>query len=129
MIDPQDSYNANSVRYWIADRGLVEFRFHPMYYPHEEKVLTTSENRAMWEEIATQDAVIQFHTTPVFADQVGYPQLEDPSAFQPLLDLAKNDNLFVKILDVHGRSVVGRGQVSDTQWHRGSGLAPRFLGD
>ena len=41
MVDPQDEAdNAAAVRHWIEDRGLVGFRFHPMYY-REEKVLTT----------------------------------------------------------------------------------------
>ena len=33
LIDPQDPNNAEQVRYWIKERGLVGFRFHPMYYP------------------------------------------------------------------------------------------------
>lgn len=120
MIDPQDPDNAERVRYWMDNRGLVGFRFHPMYYP-DERVLTTPGNRAMWEELVARDAIIQFHFNPAFADQVdeiarrhpelkllidhmGYPQPDDPDGFQPVVDLAVNSNVFVKISDVHGRS-------------------------
>ena len=69
LIDPQDADNAEQVRYWVKERGLVGFRFHPMYYP-DEKILLTRQNGAMWEEIAALDAIIQFHLRAGFADQV-----------------------------------------------------------
>ena len=80
LIDPQDPDNAEQVRYWIADRGLAGFRLHPMYYP-DEKILLTRQNEPMWEEIASLDAVIQFHLRAEFADQVAaiadrYPSLK-----------------------------------------------------
>ncbi|NJN83443.1 MAG: amidohydrolase family protein, partial [Caldilineaceae bacterium] len=95
-----DPDNARQVRYWMAERGLVGFRFHPMYYP-DEKILLTEQNGPMWEEIAVLGAVIQFHTRARDADQVaaiarryphltlivdhmGYPELQaDAAAFQP----------------------------------------------
>ena len=55
LIDPQDPNNAEQVRYWIKERGLAGFRFHPMYYP-DEKILLTRQNEPMWEEIASLDA-------------------------------------------------------------------------
>jgi predicted TIM-barrel fold metal-dependent hydrolase len=121
MVDPQDPGNAEQARYWIKERGLVGFRFHPMYYP-DEKVLLRKTNGPLWEEIAATGAIVQFHTRAAFADQVaevarrcpknsliidhmGYPQVdEDPSAFQPILDLARFDNVTFKLSDVHGRS-------------------------
>ena len=122
MLDPQDEAgNAEAARYWIEDRGLIGFRFHPMYYP-DVKVLTTDGNRAMWDVLAAHEAVVQFHTSPPFADQIaeiakrypsmkllidhmGYPTLDGGVAeWQPILDLAQLPNLFVKILDVKGRS-------------------------
>ncbi|MEM7032773.1 MAG: amidohydrolase family protein [Chloroflexota bacterium] len=121
LIDPQDPDNATQVRYWIQERGLVGFRFHPMYYP-DEKILLTKQNEAMWEEIAALSAVVQFHTRPEQADQLakiatrhpkiilivdhmGYPQLGSPeSTFQPILDLARFDNVYYKLSDVAGRS-------------------------
>ena len=70
LIDPQDTEgNAEQVRYWMEDRGLVGFRFHPFYYP-DEQILVAEDNRAMWEELAARDAVIQFHMRPGDAPQV-----------------------------------------------------------
>ncbi|MDE0313678.1 MAG: amidohydrolase family protein [Candidatus Poribacteria bacterium] len=121
LIDPQDPENAELVRYWIKERGLVGFRFHPMYYP-DEKILLTRQNIAMWEEIAAVDAIIQFHLRAEFADQVatiarqypdlklildhmGYPQVNtDESEFQLIVDLAEFDNIYLKLSDVAGRS-------------------------
>ena len=121
LIDPQDPNNAEQVRYWIEDRGLAGFRFHPMYYP-DEKILLTRQNEPMWEEIASLDAVIQFHLRAEFADQVaviadrhpplklildhmGYPQVDTNEAeFQPIVDLAQHDNMYLKLSDVAGRS-------------------------
>ncbi|MDA0746892.1 MAG: amidohydrolase family protein [bacterium] len=121
MLDPQDPNNAERARYWVKDRGLAGFRFHPMYYP-DEKILLTKQNEPLWEEIAALNAVIQFHFRPDFADQVdaiakrcpnnlflldhmGYPKVnEDLSAYQPILDLAQHDNIYFKLSDVKGRS-------------------------
>ena len=121
LIDPQDPNNAEQVRYWIKERGLVGFRFHPMYYP-DEKILLTRQNEPMWEEIASLDAVIQFHLRAEFANQVaviadrhpflklildhmGYPQVDvDEAEFQPIVDLARHDNMYLKLSDVAGRS-------------------------
>ena len=122
MVDPQDeANNAEIARHWIEDRGLVGFRFHPMYYIGE-KVLTTPGNRGMWEVLDEHDAVIQFHTSPPFADQIdeiatrhpgmkllidhmGYPNLDEgPGPWQPIVDLSRHPNLYVRISDVKGRS-------------------------
>ena len=121
LIDPQDPNNAEQVRYWIKERGLVGFRFHPMYYP-DEKILLTRQNGPMWEEIAALDAIIQFHLRAEFADQaaviaeryphlrlildhLGYPQIDaEEAAFQPIVELARYDNVHLKLSDVAGRS-------------------------
>lgn len=121
LIDPQYPSNAEQVRYWINERGLAGFRFHPMYYP-DEKILLTRQNEPMWEEIASLDAVIQFHLRAEFADQVaviaarhpslklildhmGYPQVNANEAdFQPIVDLARHDNMYLKLSDVASRS-------------------------
>ena len=122
LIDPQDvAGNAELVRYWMADRGLVGFRFHPFYYP-DEKILIAKENRPMWEELASRDALIQFHMRAEDADQVGeiarrhpnmtllidhmgYPNVDEGLApFAPVLSLAQHPNIIVKISDVKGRS-------------------------
>ena len=95
MLDPQNPDNADQARYWMEERGLLGFRFHPMYYP-DEKVLTTPQNRPLWEVLAAMGAVIQFHLNAAFADQVaeiarrhpqmpllldhmGYPNLDEPA--------------------------------------------------
>ena len=121
LIDPQGPDNAAQVRYWLLEQGLVGFRFHPMYYP-DEKILLTPQNEAMWAEIAALKAIIQFHLRPEQADQVdviaaryphltlildhmGYPNLDqNPAAFQPIIDLAQHDNIYLKLSDVAGRS-------------------------
>jgi predicted TIM-barrel fold metal-dependent hydrolase len=122
MVDPQDEAdNAAAVQHWIEDRGLVGFRFHPMYYK-DEQVLTTPGNRRMWEVLAELDAVVQFHTSPPFANQIaeiatrhpglkllidhmGYPNLDEgPGPWQPIVELARHPNLYMKISDVKGRS-------------------------
>ncbi|MBI2952565.1 amidohydrolase [bacterium] len=121
LIDPQDPKNADQVRYWVQERGLVGFRFHPIYYPGE-KILLTRQNEPMWEAIAGLNAVIQFHLRPDFADQVdaiarrhphltliidhmGYPKVdEDPATYRPILDLARHPNMCLKLSDVAGHS-------------------------
>ena len=122
LIDPQGiAGNAEQVRYWMADRALVGFRFHPFYYP-DEKILVAEENRPMWEELSSRNAVIQFHMRAEDADQIGeiarrYPNMtllidhmgypnvdEDLAPFVPLLSLAQHPNICVKISDVKGRS-------------------------
>lgn len=124
LIDPQNPDNAAQARYWVKERGLAGFRFHPMYYPQEE-ILLTKQNAALWEEIAALDVVIQFHTFAAQAGQIaviaqryphlrliidhmGYPQVNEPAAaFQPMLDLARFANIYFKLSDVHGRSQQG----------------------
>ncbi len=122
LIDPQDfAGNAEQVRYWMEDRGLVGFRFHPFYYPDEE-ILVDERNRPMWGELASRGAIVQFHMKPsdsaqvdeiarrhphvkLIIDHMGYPDPETGmDAFRPILDLARHERMFVKISDVKGRS-------------------------
>ena len=121
LLDPLHPDNAAQARYWVQERGLAGFRFHPMYYP-DEKVLLRPQNDALWEELAALPAVIQVHLRSGDADQVaaiarrhpqltlivdhmGYPDVQaDPAAFQPIVDLARCDNVHLKLSDVAGRS-------------------------
>ena len=121
LIDPQDPNNAEQARYWVKERGLAGFRFHPMYYP-AEKILLTVQNQALWEEIAALNVVIQFHLRaeqadqvaaiaqrypqlPLIIDHMGYPDINEPAAaFQPIVDLARYPNVYFKLSDVAGRS-------------------------
>ncbi len=121
LLDPQDPNNAEVAREWVRERGLVGFRFHPMYYPNE-KILLTAQNEPLWEELASLDVVIQCHlraeqadqlaviaarhpTLRLIIDHMGYPDVSQPAAaFQPIVDLARYPNLHFKLSDVHGRS-------------------------
>ena len=121
LIDPLDPKNAEVARYWMKDRGLAGFRFHPMYYG-EQKVLVKPENEALWEELSALDAVVQFHTAAYDADQIatiatrypkmrllidhmGYPKVDEPmAAFMPIVELSRFDNIVFKLSDVKGRS-------------------------
>ncbi|MBI4218776.1 MAG: amidohydrolase [Chloroflexi bacterium] len=123
LVDPLDPENAETVTYWVRNRGMSGFRFHPMYYPNEE-VLTAARNRGMWRVLADFAAVVQIHMWPQQANQVdeiasaypGLPMLLDhmaypdvgeaPSyvAYRPVLDLAKRPNVYVKVSDVSHRS-------------------------
>ncbi len=121
LLDPLDPQNADQARDWVVERGLRGFRFHPMYYA-DSKILTLDQNRALWEELAGHDVVIQFHmraaqadqvaaiaqrypSLPLIIDHMGYPDVQRGLAdFQPILDLARFDNIFFKLSDVKGRS-------------------------
>jgi predicted TIM-barrel fold metal-dependent hydrolase len=121
LIDPEDPNNAEQVRYWVEERGLIGFRFHPMYYPNQ-KILLKPSNEPMWKNIADLSAIIQFHTRPEFAGQIkviaqkyphlkliidhlGYPDIQDDGTiFQPIVDLADYPNVYIKLSDVAGRS-------------------------
>lgn len=121
LIDPLESNNAETARYWMQERGLVGFRFHPMYY-REEEVLLRPENEALWDTLAELDAVVQFHmrandahqvgviaqrypTMRLIIDHMGYPDLSvPPEAFDPIVNLSRFDNMTFKLSDVKGRS-------------------------
>ncbi|RLT35241.1 MAG: amidohydrolase [Chloroflexi bacterium] len=125
LLDPLVADNAGLARYWVTERGLAGFRFHPMYYP-EQKVLLRPENDALWEELAGLDVILQFHLRAAQADQLaaiatryphlrlivdhmGYPEVGESvaaamAAFQPILELASHDNICFKLSDVKGRS-------------------------
>jgi predicted TIM-barrel fold metal-dependent hydrolase len=121
LLDPLDVDNATLARYWVRDRGLAGFRFHPLYYP-AENVLLRRQNEPLWEEIAALDVVVQFHMRAEHVDQVaalavryphlrmiidhmGYPNVADPmSAFTQVVGLAHHTNIYLKLSDIKGRS-------------------------
>ncbi|MCC6456409.1 MAG: amidohydrolase family protein [Caldilineaceae bacterium] len=121
LVDPLDPKNAEVARYWMKERGLAGFRFHPMYYG-DQKVLLRPENGPLWEELSALDAVVQFHTRAYDADQIaeiatrfprmrliidhmGYPNVDEPNdAFAPIVELARFENVVFKLSDVKGRS-------------------------
>jgi predicted TIM-barrel fold metal-dependent hydrolase len=124
LVDPLAADNAATARYWMRDRGLAGFRFHPLYYPGEQ-VLLRPENGPLWEELESLGAVVQFHMRaadaaqvaavarrhrrlPLIIDHLGYPDLQTGMApFQPVIDLACEANVYLKLSDVAGRSRQG----------------------
>ena len=122
IIDPLVQDNASQVRYWMVDRGMAGFRFHPMYY--DEPVLVSEANAAMWDTIDELGAVVQFHmfaeharqvatiaqkhpSVPLIVDHLAYPQVTESPDFvthKPVIDLARFPNVYIKVSDVHGRS-------------------------
>ncbi len=129
LIDPLDPDNAQHAAYWMDERGMTGFRFHPMYYhvddPVEGKILTKAENATMFDAIERRNGIVQVHCTPEYAAQVDtavsrypgitwlldhmmYPLPEMASngwsAYRPVLDLASHPNTLIKISDVHNRS-------------------------
>ena len=125
MIDPEDPKNAELARYWMQERGVAGFRFHPAYYP-EEPILTVERNAPMWKAIADMGGIVQVHgridmapqvdfvareypTIPWLLDHMAYPvipEYPDFPTYQPILDLAKHPNVYVKVSDIKSRSTM-----------------------
>ncbi len=87
MVDPLDPANAVIARYWMEERGMAGFRFHPAYYhPPEGQQTTTALTRAgypggvdiltlhcnepMWDALSELRAVVQVHNRPDDAHQL-----------------------------------------------------------
>ena len=122
LVDPLAPDNASQIRYWMNDRGMAGFRFHPMYY--DKPVLVSEANTAMWDAIDELGAVVQFHmfpehapqiatiaqkhpSVPLIVDHLAYPQVDESPGFashKPVIDLARFPNICVKISDVQRRS-------------------------
>lgn len=123
LVDPLAPDNAEIARYWMKERGVVGFRFHPEYYDDVE-ILTRPENAALWEALSELGAIVQVHNRPRNAHQLDavagryreitwlidhlmYPELSWApryQEYQPVLALARHPNVFMKISDVHSRS-------------------------
>ena len=123
LVDPLDPDNASVVRYWVEERGMAGFRFHPMYYDDEE-ILTVDRNAAMWEAIDDIGAVVQLQmiaehapqvavvaadhpTIPIVLDHLAYPQFSEAPYFashSQVLKLARFPNVYVKVSDMHDHS-------------------------
>ncbi len=129
MIDPLDPENAKLAAYWMDERGMSGFRFHPGYYltddPSEGEILTKPENAPMFEAIESRKGIVQIHCQAEYASQMDvaaarYPQItwlidhmmyplpematDGWSGYRPVLDLARHPNVLMKISDVHSRS-------------------------
>ena len=129
MVDPLDPDNVNQAIYWMEERGMTGFRFHPGYYltedPAEGEILTKPENAAMFEAIQERHGIVQIHCPAEYAGQMDiavarYPEitwlidhmmypLPEMAAnswedYRPVLNLARHPNVLIKISDVHSRS-------------------------
>jgi predicted TIM-barrel fold metal-dependent hydrolase len=124
LVDPFAENNAELARYWMSERGMRGFRFHPMFYENEQ-ILSAARNRTMWDVLDELNAVIQVHMRvehaadfdeiakaypgiPLLLDHMSYPDVTDGPDFashQPIFDLAKNPNVFVKISDTARQSL------------------------
>jgi predicted TIM-barrel fold metal-dependent hydrolase len=118
LVDPLDAANAGALEQWVA-RGLSGFRFHPLYYPDEPSWVDSRANDALWDAAGATGAIMQFHLRPhhavplarmierhpdvrVVIDHIGKPDVAEAApypSFQPVLDLARFPNTWVKIGD------------------------------
>ncbi len=122
LVDPLAPDNASQIMYWMSERGMAGFRFHPMYY--DEPVLVSKANAAMWDAIDELGAVVQFHmfpehtpqiatiaqkhpSVPLIVDHLAYPQVAESPGFAthaPVIALSRFPNIYVKVSDVPRRS-------------------------
>ena len=123
LIDPMADDNAEKAVYWMEERGMAGFRFHPDYYPDVD-VLLRPENAAMFAEIEKRSGIMQIHNRPPNAHQLNYAAAKYPGItwlidhmmypvpkmapgwddYRPVLALAGHENVHIKISDVHNRS-------------------------
>ncbi len=123
LVDPLDPANAEQAAYWMDERGLTGFRFHPQYY-EDVDILTRPENAPMFQAIAERKGIVQVHNRPEHAHQLDtmaaqYPDITwlidhmmyplpewapEWKPYLPVLNLAKHPNVHIKISDVHNRS-------------------------
>ena len=129
LLDPLDKGNAQKAIYWMDERDLKGFRFHPMYYDvndsDEGEILSRPENEPVFRAIQERSGIIQVHCYPEHVPQVQYavsmysgitwlidhmmypvPRMADDGwrAYLPVLALSKYPNVMIKISDVHNRS-------------------------
>ena len=118
-----DENNAQTAVYWMQERQVQGFRFHPQYY-EDVDILKRSQNETMFECIEERSGIVQVHNRPEHAHQLDYVASRYPGitwlidhmmypdpvmaptwdAYKPVLELANHPNIFIKISDVHNRS-------------------------
>jgi L-fuconolactonase len=123
LVDPMDGRNAAQAVYWMDERHMQGFRFHPQYYS-EVDILKRPENDAMFTEIEMRAGIVQIHNRPEHAHQLDYVATKYPGitwlidhmmypepnmapnweVYKPVLALAKHENVLMKISDIHNRS-------------------------
>jgi predicted TIM-barrel fold metal-dependent hydrolase len=123
LVDPMDDNNAVDTVRWMDERKMQGFRFHPQYYS-EVDILKRPENHAMFKAIEDRSGIVQIHNRPEHAHQLDYAAAKYPGitwlidhmmypepnmgsgwdVYKPVLELAKHDNVMMKVSDIHNRS-------------------------
>jgi len=123
LVDPMDDRNAAQAVYWMDEREMQGFRFHPQYYS-EVDILKRPENDAMFRAIEQREGIVQIHNRTEHAHQLDYVATKYPGItwlidlmmypepsmapdwedYGLVLALAKRENVLMKISDIHNRS-------------------------
>lgn len=118
LVDPLDPDSPRALEGWMR-RGLSGFRLHPLYYPNQPVWIDSRAHDPLWDAAARSGAILQFHMLPghavplarmidrhpntrVIVDHLGKPDVTEAPpypSFQPVLDLARYPNVWVKIGD------------------------------
>jgi predicted TIM-barrel fold metal-dependent hydrolase len=89
MVDPLDPENVVHTKYWMDERGMSGFRFHPSYYntgaasdfapfdrsgqsPVEGEILKLPHNEPMFDAIEARGGIVQLHSPMPEILQVDY---------------------------------------------------------
>lgn len=112
MVDPLDDENAPQAAYWMDERNMQGFRFHPQYYADVD-ILKRPENDFMFKTIEERSGIIQIHNRPEHAHQLDYVAAKYPgitwlidhmmypepsmapdwNEYKPVLALASHENV------------------------------------
>ncbi len=123
LVDPMDARNSAQAVYWMDERQIQGFRFHPQYYSDVD-ILKRPENDAMFKAIEQREGIVQIHNRPEHAHQLDYVAAKYPGItflidhmmypepnmapnwdqYKPVLALASHENVLMKISDIHNRS-------------------------
>ena len=124
LLDPLKPNNHVDAENWLTQWNMDGFRFHPDYYPYCE-ILTLPHNARLWQTLEAHSAIVKVHNRVDNAHQLAsvaqrytgitwiidhmmYPEPGmSPATTGPysrVLGLAKFDNVYMMISDVHNRS-------------------------
>ena len=124
LIDPLKPNNAVDAANWMTQWNMDGFRFHPDYYPDCD-ILTLPHNTRLWQTLETHNAIAKVHNRADNAhqlqavaqryagitwiiDHMMYPEPNMCPAttgpYSQVLELAKFNNVYMMISDVHNRS-------------------------
>ena len=124
LLDPLKPNNHVDATNWLTQWNMDGFRFHPDYYPDCD-ILTLPHNTRLWHTLDRHGAVVKVHNRVDNAHQLAnvarrytqvtwiidhmmYPEPDMVPAttgpYARVLDLAKFDNVYMMISDVHNRS-------------------------